>query len=400
MTLLYLYDDAHARTFEPLALTRPLGEVRAGAMLVRERWERALGVRASGAVVAPHLSDFEEGDAPAAVMRLAAGALVANTRCVPALEALDSAADAWRCHGRIAAVRLPSDLAADAFEGGARDLEDLVPRGARVADIRGRWLDDVWMLITTLADQLREDIPILAAELSCDAPRDFLTRGPHAVHIERGATIEPRVLFDVSDGPVLIREGATIRAFTRLVGPTIIGPRTNILGDRVNACSIGEGCIVRGEISESVIIGNANKAHDGFVGHSYLGRWVNLGAGTITSNLKNTYGTVDLWTPTGARDTGTSKLGTFFGDHVKTGIGLRITTGSVIGAGSNVYGSEMPPKYVTPFSWGSGHGQGEYRVEKFLETASRAMGRRNVALSDGMRRTLAAAHARSRSSAP
>jgi hypothetical protein len=120
---------------------------------------------------------------------------------------------------------------------------------------------------------------------------------------------------------------------------------------------------------------------------------VNLGAGTITSNLKNTYGTVHLWTPAGRRDTGLVKLGTMFGDHVKTGIGTRLTTGSVIGAGSNIYGSHMPPHYVPPFSWGEGDALGIYRLEKFLETAERAMGRRGMPLSDRTRRQLAAAFA-------
>jgi hypothetical protein len=130
------------------------------------------------------------------------------------------------------------------------------------------------------------------------------------------------------------------------------------------------------------MLGQANKAHDGFIGHSYLGRWVNLGAGTITSNLKNTYGTVSLWTPDGMRDTGVQKLGTLFGDHVKTGIGLRITTGSVLGAGSNVFGSDVPPKHVPPFSWGEGRSLGTYRIDKFLDVTRRAMSRRQVTLGE------------------
>jgi hypothetical protein len=120
---------------------------------------------------------------------------------------------------------------------------------------------------------------------------------------------------------------------------------------------------------------------------------VNLGAGTITSNLKNTYGTVQMWTPNGVQDTGLLKLGTMFGDHVKTGIGVRLTTGSVVGAGSNVYGSRMPPKVVPPFSWGEGDALGRYRLDKFLETTERAMARRNVALSERARRQLTEAHA-------
>jgi len=196
---------------------------------------------------------------------------------------------------------------------------------------------------------------------------------------------------------VLVRRGAQVRAFTRLVGPCAVLENASVLGDRVSACSIGEGSVIRGEISETVVLGHSNKGHEGFVGHSYLGRWVNLGAGTITSNLKNTYGPVQLWTPAGIRDTGASKLGSMIGDHAKTGIGTRLTTGTVIGAGANVFGSEMPPKYVPPFSWVDGKQMTEYRLPKFLEIATRAMARRSVTLSERARRQLSASHAKSRS---
>src|SRR5439155_6719984 len=207
-----------------------------------------------------------------------------------------------------------------------------------------------------------------------------------------GAAIEPHVVLDATAGPICIGAGSTVHAFTRLVGPCYIGRHSSILGDRVAASSIGDVCKVRGEVSNTIVLGHANKGHDGFVGHSYLGRWVNLGAGTITSNLKNTYGTVALWTPAGARDTHMQFLGTLFGDHAKTGIGLRLTTGTVLGAGANVY-DRMPPKVVSPFSWGGRPPYSVYRVDKFLETAERMMSGRHVSLSDRMRRHLMEAHA-------
>src|SRR5206468_4782332 len=137
--------------------------------------------------------------------------------------------------------------------------------------------------------------------------------------VVKGATIEPQVVFDASAGAIYVGAGTTVHAFTRLVGPCYIGRDSVILGDRVGICSIGDHCKVRGEMSNTIMVGHANKGHDGFVGHSYMGRWVNLGAGTITSNLKNTYGPVTLWTPSGMRDTGMQFLGTLFGDHAKTG---------------------------------------------------------------------------------
>jgi hypothetical protein len=141
------------------------------------------------------------------------------------------------------------------------------------------------------------------------------------------------------------------------------------------------------------MVGHSNKGHDGFVGHSMMGRWVNLGAGTITSNLKNTYGPVHLWTPSGERDTGMQFLGTMFGDHAKTAIGTRLVTGCVLGAGANVFGSAMMPKVVAPFAWGETGSFQTYRVDKFLESVERMMARREQFLRAGMRAQLERAHA-------
>jgi UDP-N-acetylglucosamine diphosphorylase/glucosamine-1-phosphate N-acetyltransferase len=212
------------------------------------------------------------------------------------------------------------------------------------------------------------------------------------VTIAADAVVEPHVVFDTTTGPIYIGAGSHVHAFTRLVGPCYIGRNVTVMGGDISGCSIGDVCKVRGELSSTIFLGHSNKGHDGFVGHSYLGRWVNLGAGTITSNLKNTYGSVALWTPSGIRDTGLQFLGTMFGDHVKTGIGLRLTTGTVLGMGANVYGN-MPPKAVAPFSWGDAPDYVVYRADKFLETAARMMSRRHVALTERAQRHLTMVHA-------
>ncbi|MGH7647626.1 MAG: hypothetical protein ACREND_05880, partial [Gemmatimonadaceae bacterium] len=356
--------------------------------------EMAFETTAAGAVAAPHLEAFDEpGAPPASTGVVPKGSVVVNTRCIVPLGWRAREVDVWTCAGEIAAVRLARDTPGPELADGAAPLESLGTVGSRVEDIAGRWVTDVWSFIGDLVAQLREDIAVLGPLATAAQPAGAIVIGTHHIYVEPDATIEPGVCFDVSSGPILVRRGALVRAFTRLVGPCVIGAGATVLGDRVSGCAIGDGAIVRGELSETIVLGQANKSHDGFVGHSYLGRWVNLGAGTITSNLKNTYGSVPMWTPNGVRDTGLLKLGTMFGDHVKTGIGLRLTTGSVVGAGSNVYGAHMPPKMVPPFSWGEGDALGSYRLDKFLETAERAMGRRGIPLGENARRQLAAAHA-------
>jgi UDP-N-acetylglucosamine diphosphorylase/glucosamine-1-phosphate N-acetyltransferase len=398
MTALYLYDDARARTFEPFSLSRPVSELRAGAEVIRRRWERVTATRASGFLGAPHMMDFEEFDAPPAVApnaEIPVGAIVANSRCVVALdEMLDTAHQVWTCDGVVAAVRLSQAIPAGELSDGTMPLETLASSHTPWR-LHGRWLHEVWDLIAHLSAKLMDDITAMTPTLqSSSLMYDGL--GPTSPVIEEGATIEPYVVFDTRTGPILVRSGTTISAFTRITGPCYIGEDVTIVGDRIANCSIGELSKIHGEISSSVVLGHSNKGHTGFVGHSYLGRWVNLGAGTTTSNLKNTYGTVHLWTPSGLRDTQQQFIGTFFGDHVKTGIGTMLTTGTVLGCGANVYGPSGPPKYVAPFAWGEGEPYQTFAAEKFLTVAGRMMQRRHVTLGERQRRHLARVHALSR----
>ena len=403
MTAIHLYDDARARRFEPFALTRPAGELRAGALLVRERWSIALGAPVAGHLTSAHLAGFDE-PAAASVLDtgvLPAGSWVVNARYLPALVRI-AADDTRLVDNGVVAVRLREAIAVTEFSEGRVDLASLAADvGTRQVTEPGWWAHDVWDYVRHLVPMLEHDIPRLGAMLSATMstalsttlPASAIHVGEHPVFIERGADVEPAVCFDTSAGPILLRAGSHVHAFTRLVGPLYVGEGSSVTADRVAASSIGDTCKVHGELSNTIFTGHSNKGHDGFVGHSILGRWVNLGAGTITSNLKNTYGTVQLWTPDGIRETGLQFLGTLFGDHAKTGIGLTLTTGTVLGAGANVYGSQLPPKAVAPFAWGEAGRFAEYRADKFLDVAERMMGRRHVTMSAAMRRQLLASHA-------
>lgn len=388
------FDDTRARALQPFALTRPASELRAGALLTRERWAQVTGSASSGFVGDHHLRTFEEGDAPPCVTgMIAAGTILVNSRCAPALDArLAPGASHWLCDGRVAAVRLAQALPVERLHDGSLDLDTLVPVGAASATIAGWWIDDVWDFIRHLQAMLAHDIPILGRGMDA-APSHLTVLGAHDCFVARGAYIEPMVLADTTAGPIYIAAGARISAFTRLVGPCAIGRDTLIAGGRVAGCAIGDHCRVHGEISASIVIGHANKSHDGFIGHSMLGRWSNLGAGTLTSNLKNSYGVVSMWTERGVSPTALQFLGTMFGDHAKTAIGTRFNTGTVIGAGANVFGSEMPPKFVPPFAWGDRTPFETFDADKFIEVAERVMSRRSVPLSDGQRTMLRAAWA-------
>ncbi len=400
MKRLYLFDDARARQFEPFSLTRPVSELRAGAEIIRKRWENIAGTKAYGFIAASHLADFDEAGAPPAVAAeetIPSGSVIANSRFVPSLSGvIDDTSVSYGCDGAVCAVRIRQSIDMSALARGDIALEQLASEGLGPTPLAGRWLGEVWDLVGQLGEQLSEDIPVMGSSLSGGAIEKATILGNHKVYLETGASIEPFVIIDASEGPVLIRRGASVAAFTRIVGPCYIGENTIIVGDAIRACSIGDVCKVRGEISGSIMLGHSNKGHTGFVGSSYIGRWVNLGAGTTTSNLKNTYGNVQLWTPAGLRDSGLQFLGSLMGDHAKTGIGTMLTTGCVVGTGANVYGATTTPKRIPPFAWGDGEPYDRYDLKKFLEVAERMMKRRHVSLTDASRRQLQAAYDMSR----
>lgn len=390
MTDLVLYDDAVARNFEPFALTRPIGEMRAGAKLMRQRWEFALKTRATGFVSSEHLATFEEMDAPPGVGAIIKkGAILANSRFAPVLAPVASG-DVWSSAGRVVACVLPRDVELQEFKDGRLPLDDVAKLEGKRVEVTGVWMDQVWDFMVHLNHQLTTDIDALSK--GARKAEGIASTGSHGVFVEEGATIEPFVFFDCSAGPVLIRRKATVLANTRIAGPCVIGVESIVGSDKISGCSIGDHCKVHGEMSGSILLGHANKNHDGFVGNSYLGRWVNLGAGTITSNLKNTYGSIAIWTPLGERDTKLQFLGSLIGDHAKTGIGATLTTGSVIGAGANIFGTDTAPKAVPPFAWGDQPPYSTYSIGKFLEVARRVMSRRHVELSEKQAKVLSAAH--------
>jgi UDP-N-acetylglucosamine diphosphorylase / glucose-1-phosphate thymidylyltransferase / UDP-N-acetylgalactosamine diphosphorylase / glucosamine-1-phosphate N-acetyltransferase / galactosamine-1-phosphate N-acetyltransferase len=267
------------------------------------------------------------------------------------------------------------------------------------AELEGRILDAPWTLVAENAAQLQRDLAgssmVALGEggtLRLPSYPGVEVLGEHPVTAGGPLELDPQVVLDAREGPIHLEAGATIRPFTHLRGPAFIGAGSTLLGGIIEAVSVGPGCKLRGEISHAVILGWSNKAHDGHLGHALVGSWVNLGAGTTNSDLKNTYSTVRVpQSPEREADSGLLKVGAFLGDHVKTGIGTLLNTGTVAGVGSNVFvgpGGAMPPKWIPPFAWGSGDRLVPYDLPRFLETASRAMARRGQALSPGMRRVL------------
>ncbi|MCE2422722.1 MAG: hypothetical protein J4G03_05370 [Gemmatimonadetes bacterium] len=370
---LFLFDDPVARDWHPFALTRPIGELRFGRWTLGERVAKASGFEVAGCVT---------GHASGAA---ADGAGLWNSRAVP-----DNGWPGGRnegprnfwVDGRLAGVF--SRPGGRGFPRGANTQMEPV-LGAPNLEVPGMWLDAPWRLVELGPDRLARDI----AGESYPVPDGCWGAGDYPVLIAPGATVDPGVFFDARSGGIELGAGVTVGSGTHLVGPVYAGPGTRMLGGEISGVSCGRECRLRGEISNSTFGDYCNKAHDGFVGHSYLGDWVNLGAGTVTADLKHGYSPVRVGPPEEpAADTGLLKLGALAGDFVRTGVGTLLPPGGVLGAGSSVTTTGAPlPRWIEPFSWGP-DGRGVHAEEKFVAAVVTAMDRRGIAASEAARQWL------------
>ncbi|MEW6006732.1 MAG: putative sugar nucleotidyl transferase [bacterium] len=186
-------------------------------------------------------------------------------------------------------------------------------------------------------------------------------------------------VIDSREGPVIIQKGVEIKPFTYLKGPAFIGDECKLVGGKItNSCSFGKGCRIGGEIENTIVIGNSNKYHEGFIGHSYIGEWVNLGALATNSDLKNNYSEISVKQNGIITKTKSIKIGCFIGDHTKIGIGITLNTGVVIGFSCNLFGGSLiMEKEIPSFAFGNDSLRHELSLQKAIDTAKIVLERRN-----------------------
>lgn len=203
------------------------------------------------------------------------------------------------------------------------------------------------------------------------------------VYLGKDCQIDGQVVLDARGGPIFIGDNVTIQPQTRVEGPCYVGDGSILVGGKIReGTSIGPVCRMSGEIEQSIFLGYSNKYHEGFLGHSYVGEWVNLGALTTNSDLKNNYSSVKVMVGGELIDSGSIKVGSFLGDHVKTGIGTLLGTGMVVGFATNIFGGGMlREKSVPSFCWGDINNLEEYHLDKAINTAFVVMERRGMKFS-------------------
>lgn len=385
-----IYEDGRESAFGPIAALRPVFDLRCGALLLREKlelrrplWRVALAVRPELARV--NAEEYPGRDARSLdegpTLLLSASVLV-DDELLEAVERLKEDR-ILRAEERIVGAFLRGGTRGILEGRGSPDLESLDLRDAE--GVSPRVVSHPWDLVAATADEIVRDAALADGRGENRGTLHESARlvEPSRVSIGPGSEVGPGVVLDASGGDVLVGRDVRILPNAVVAGPVSIGRGTLVrAGARIyGGTSVGPACKVGGEISASVIQSHANKQHDGFLGHSFVGSWVNLGAATDTSDLRNDYGKVRVEIGGEAVDTGLLSVGATIGDHTKTAIGTKLNTGAVIGIFCNVFPGLFPPKSLPSFSWGTPDGFVRYDVERALATGRRVMARRGVEMS-------------------
>lgn len=402
MRPIYLFDDGKG-DLSPLTALRASFQVRVGPLSLLERFlepeQAPEGFMLWGLLVPPGLEGICREASGLAINELRSGGvgepvLVVNGRCVlppwERLAALRSGTALIEAEsGDLIAACVPEADVPETVSGNGGGLE--------IERLSGRWLmTRPWHARSFRDAAIREGLGALRGleALRPGMVSGVLVLGGNPVMAAATARVYPGAILDAESGPIAIGEGATIRPGSTVVGPAYVGPHSTVLDRAVirGNTVIGPWCKVAGEVSGTIFQGYANKAHDGFLGDSWVGEWANLGAGTTNSNLLNTYDQVIARaTPDGPNErTGEQFLGAVIGDHVKTAICTRIMTGAVIHTGAMIARTQPVVGCISPFAWMTDEANRKYRLSKFVEVARAAMGRRGVTPSPAYLERLAA----------
>jgi UDP-N-acetylglucosamine diphosphorylase / glucose-1-phosphate thymidylyltransferase / UDP-N-acetylgalactosamine diphosphorylase / glucosamine-1-phosphate N-acetyltransferase / galactosamine-1-phosphate N-acetyltransferase len=394
-----LIEDAAIGRFGPLTLFRPEFDLRCGILTLREKLER----RRPDWKIALHprqaLADLTEeacpgrgleslDDGPTLVLH---GRVIVNEPLLRAVDGLSGEAVLMSGGEIVGALmqtggreRLASSDAASSGAGALGiDATEEVP---------ARSLRFTWDLVAATADEIAADAAAAFALGRIDSRLDAHVRvdGEESVAVGEGCEVGPGVVLDARRGPVVIGRDVTVMPNAVIVGPASVGDGSLVRAGAVvyGGTSIGPVCKVGGEISGSVLQSHANKQHGGYLGNSFVGSWVNLGAGTNTSDLKNNYGNVRVHVDGEPVDTGLTSVGATIGDHSKTAIGTRLNTGSVVGVFCSVVTVGFAPKSVPSFSWITPEGTDRQELDRAIDTARRVMARRGETMTEALERRI------------
>ena len=373
MSTLILTDHSERDHLLPLTHTRPMGELRIGLWTIREKWEH-LGWSKVAYRTADYLREVYTNATDGDDLTYVNGGLLPTSALVDVIQNLGKGESLYN-KGRWVASRSSAPLTSIPEEG--KELEAEV-----------KIIDRPWKIFQWNDWALRQDMEELRKQKkSQPVPQGVQVIGED-LFIDEGAEILPSII-NTTTGPVYIGKDAVVMEGSMVRGPLALMDHAQLkMGTKIyGATTIGPHCKVGGEMNNCVIFGYSNKAHDGFIGNSVIGEWCNLGADTNTSNLKNNYADVKIYSYALGRSesTGGQFCGLTMGDHAKAGINTMFNTGTVCGAFANVFGGDFPHRQIPDFAWGGAAGFKNYRLADALTVAEIVMARRSVDLTPEMR---------------
>lgn len=398
-----IFEDRKYDDLLPLVYFRPPWELRCGILTLSEKIEALLQENCYY-LARPYLADYyldgqrTFSNLPAdEEILLINGRWIMNSADVPHVKALEKESVLFKDED-ILALRATVKKVGWFLKNGVLDSGQVLQHlpAASLRNIpEAAVLRYPWEAIARNGEEIERDYRLLNQPGKIEGN---VYPGTHILHrsqvtIGKDALIKPGTVIDAENGPVWIEEGVTVMPNSVLAGPLCIGKNSTVkIGAKIYGnTSIGPVCKIGGEVEGSIILGYSNKQHDGFLGHSYLGSWINLGADTNNSDLKNNYGFIRV--PVNGRpvDTGQRFVGLIMGDHSKCAINTMFNTGTVIGVSCNIFGAGMPPKFMPSFSWGGADGLSLYEFEKALEVAKTVTGRRKIPFGEREEKLFAAA---------
>lgn len=346
----------------PLTFNKSVADMRIGILTIAEKWSKYLNTSVSIQYINAYLGDTTSR-----------ADITIDSSVLPT-EVLVNA---------ILALKENEVLAQNGFEI-ASNASQSNPKSIEFLGDLSR-IEFPWDIFTKNDAELRKDFDLLTKgkiSLPIDASNKVIG---NQLFIEEGAKIQCAIL-NTETGPIYIDKNAEIMEGSIIRGPFYLGEHATLkLGTKIyGATTIGKECKVGGEVSNSVIFGYSNKAHDGFIGNTVIGEWCNLGADTNCSNLKNNYSLVDIYNYRQEKmmSTGQQFCGLIMGDYSKTGINTMLNTGTVVGICSNIFGAGFPSKHIPSFSWCSIDNTEVYQLEKGIETIERMKARRGLILEE------------------
>ncbi|MEW6103336.1 MAG: putative sugar nucleotidyl transferase [bacterium] len=374
-----VFEDKHYSRFYPISLSRPIYDILAGSKTNLERIKYHFKDLPLFTICRPHIANTSE-------IPQFNRAILINGACVFLKKDLEFIKELKNSNENIAYTKngIPIAIVLSSKEFRERisqGFSEKIIDGLKRVEIDILTFSYIWDLIIYNQELIISDFDEYFKDKGLQGNiGDSFIYGKE-IFADNNISADTFSVIDSREGPVIIEKEVEIKPFTYLKGPAFIGNECKLVGGKITGgCSFGNGCRIGGEIENSIIIGNTNKYHEGFIGHSYIGEWVNLGALATNSDLKNNYSEISVKQNGNIVKTGSIKIGCFIGDHTKIGIGITLNTGVVIGFSCNLFGGSLiMEKEIPSFAWGNDSLRRCFSLENAIKTAQIVLERRNCA---------------------